>query len=107
GWVRGMGAGPRSRPSRARSLRGGGAGPPAVRAGARWSCGARLLRAKPGGRGSAGSPEVLVLDAGAFVAVECGDRDVVALIKRERRGGRVPVRHGGGVAQGWRGGTVP
>jgi len=48
---------------------------------------------------------VLVLDAGAFLAVERGDRDVVALIKRERRAGRVPVSHGGVVAQVWRGGT--
>lgn len=46
-----------------------------------------------------------MLDAGAFVAVERGDRDVVALIKRERRAGRVPVSHGGVVAQVWRGGT--
>jgi hypothetical protein len=30
---------------------------------------------------------------------------VVALIKRERRAGRVPVSHGGVVAQVWRGGT--
>jgi hypothetical protein len=30
---------------------------------------------------------VLVLDAGAFVAVERGDRDVVALIKQERQAG--------------------
>ncbi len=43
-------------------------------------------------------------DAGAFVAVERGDRDVVALIKRERLAGRVPVSHGGVVAQVWRGG---
>jgi hypothetical protein len=48
---------------------------------------------------------VLVLDAGAFVAVERGDRGVVALIKRERLAGRVPVSHGGVVAQVWRGGT--
>jgi hypothetical protein len=48
---------------------------------------------------------VLVLGAGAFVAVERGDRDLVALIKRERRAGRVPVSHGGVVAQVWRGGT--
>jgi hypothetical protein len=46
-----------------------------------------------------------VLDAGAFVAVERGDRDVVALIKRERLAGRAPVSHGGVVAQVWRGGT--
>lgn len=48
---------------------------------------------------------MLVLDAGAFVAVERGDRDVVALIKRERLADRVPVSHGGVVAQVWRGGT--
>jgi hypothetical protein len=48
---------------------------------------------------------VLVLDAGAFVAVERGDRDIVALIKREQLTGRVPVSHGGVVAQVWRGGT--
>jgi hypothetical protein len=47
---------------------------------------------------------MLVLDAGAFVAVERGDRDVVALVKRERLAGRVPVTCGGVVAQVWRGG---
>jgi hypothetical protein len=55
--------------------------------------------------GIGGPLKVLVLDAGAFVAVERGDRDVVALIKRERLAGRVPVSHGGVVAQVWRGGT--
>ena len=48
---------------------------------------------------------MLVLDAGAFVAVERGDRDVVALVKRERAAGRVPVTCGSVVAQVWRGGT--
>jgi hypothetical protein len=48
---------------------------------------------------------MLVLDAGAFVAVERGDRDVVALVKRERLAGRVPVTSGAVVAQVWRGGT--
>ena len=48
---------------------------------------------------------MLVLDAGAFVAVERGDRDIVALIKREQLTGQVPVSHGGVVAQVWRGGT--
>ncbi len=52
-----------------------------------------------------GSADVLVLDAGAFVAVERNERDVVALIKRERLAGRTPVSHGGVVAQVWRGGT--
>jgi hypothetical protein len=47
---------------------------------------------------------MLVLDAGAFVAVERGDRDVVALVKRERLSGRAPVTSGGVVAQVWRGG---
>ena len=46
-----------------------------------------------------------MLDAGAFVAVERGDRDVVALIKRERLAGRVPISHGGVVAQVWRAGA--
>ncbi|HLQ55202.1 MAG TPA: hypothetical protein VK162_13145 [Streptosporangiaceae bacterium] len=48
---------------------------------------------------------MLVLDAGAFVAVERGDRDVVSLVKRERLAGRPPVTSGGVVAQVWRGGT--
>jgi len=46
----------------------------------------------------------LVLDAGALVAVERADRDVVALIAADRRAGRVPVTHGGVVGQVWRGG---
>jgi hypothetical protein len=47
---------------------------------------------------------MLVLDAGAFMAAERGDRDVVALVKRERLAGRVPLTCGGVVAQVWRGG---
>jgi hypothetical protein len=47
---------------------------------------------------------MLVLDAGAFVAVERGERDVMALIKRERQAGRLPLTSGGVVAQVWRGG---
>jgi hypothetical protein len=47
----------------------------------------------------------LVFDAGALVAVERADRDVVALIKRERRAGRAPVTHGGVIGQVRRGGT--
>ena len=47
---------------------------------------------------------MLVLDTGAFVAVERGDRDVVALVKRERLASRVPMTNGGVVAQVWRGG---
>src|SRR6202453_1954511 len=48
---------------------------------------------------------MLILDAGAFVAVERGDRDVVALVKRERLSGRAPVTNGGVVGQVWRGGS--
>jgi len=44
----------------------------------------------------------LLLDAGAFLAVERGDRGVAALIKRELRAGRVPATHGGIVGQVWR-----
>jgi hypothetical protein len=47
---------------------------------------------------------MLVLDAGAFLAVGRGDREVVALVKRERLAGRSPVTSGGVVAQVWRGG---
>lgn len=47
----------------------------------------------------------LVLDAGAFLAVERGDRRVMALLKRERLAGRAPLSHGGIVAQVWRGGA--
>jgi hypothetical protein len=47
---------------------------------------------------------MLVLDAGAFLAVERGDRAVAALIKRERLAGRPPVTSGGVVGQVWRGG---
>ena len=45
----------------------------------------------------------LVLDAGAFIAVERADRRVVALLAREHRAGRTPVTHGGVVGQVWRG----
>lgn len=46
-----------------------------------------------------------VLDAGAFIAVERGDRDAIALLKYERLAGRVPVTHGGIVGQVWRSGA--
>jgi hypothetical protein len=47
----------------------------------------------------------LVLDAGALIAVERSDREIVALLKAEHRGGRVPVTHGGIVGQVWRDGA--
>lgn len=46
----------------------------------------------------------IVLDAGALLAVERGDRAMFALLKRERRENRAPVTHGGVLAQVWRGG---
>jgi hypothetical protein len=45
----------------------------------------------------------LVLDAGAFIAVERADRRIMALLAREQRAGRTPVTHGGVVGQAWRG----
>ena len=48
---------------------------------------------------------MLVLDAGAFIAVERLDREVIALIKRERLAGRAPLSHGGIIGQVWRGGA--
>ncbi len=47
----------------------------------------------------------LVLDAGAFVAVERADRHTVALIKQELLARRTPITHGGIVGQVWRGGA--
>jgi hypothetical protein len=46
----------------------------------------------------------LILDAGAFVAIERAERDMVALIKRERLENRSPLTHGGVIGQVWRGG---
>lgn len=46
----------------------------------------------------------IVLDAGALVAIERGDRDMVALIKGERRENRAPLTHGDVIGQVWRGG---
>ncbi len=48
---------------------------------------------------------MLLLDAGAFLAVERHDRDVVALIKAELLANRAPKTHGGVVSQVWRGGA--
>jgi hypothetical protein len=47
----------------------------------------------------------LVLDAGAFIAVERGDRLTMELIKADVRAGRAPVTHGGVIGQVWRGGA--
>lgn len=45
----------------------------------------------------------VVLDAGAFIAVERADRRVMTLLAREHRARRLPVTHGGVVGQVWRG----
>ena len=47
----------------------------------------------------------LVLDAGALIAVERGDRETIALIKHELLEGRAPLTHGAIVGQVWRGGS--
>jgi hypothetical protein len=47
----------------------------------------------------------VVLDAGALIAVERGDREMIAILKRERGQDRVPVTHGAVLGQVWRGGA--
>jgi hypothetical protein len=47
----------------------------------------------------------LILDAGAMIAIERGDRWVAALVKVELAAGRVPVTHGAVVGQVWRDGA--
>lgn len=47
----------------------------------------------------------LVLDTGALLAADRGDRRLAALLKRELEAGRAPISHGGVVAQAWRGGA--
>lgn len=47
----------------------------------------------------------LILDAGAFVAIERGHPKLIALLKNERLAGRSPYTHGGVVGQVWRGGS--
>jgi hypothetical protein len=47
----------------------------------------------------------LVLDSGALIAFERGDRMVAALLKRELLGQRRPCTHGGVVGQIWRAGA--
>jgi hypothetical protein len=47
---------------------------------------------------------MLILDAGAFVAAERGNREVLARVKHERRRGLAPLTNGAVIAQIWRGG---
>lgn len=46
----------------------------------------------------------LVLDAGALLAIERGDRFTTTLVSTELAAGRLPLSHGGVVGQVWRGG---
>ena len=46
----------------------------------------------------------LVLDAGAFLAIERGDAFAITLVKIELNAHRIPVTHGGVIGQVWRGG---
>ncbi len=46
----------------------------------------------------------LVLDAGALIAIERGDRDTAALIEVARRESRAVIVPAGVVGQAWRGG---
>lgn len=46
----------------------------------------------------------LILDAGALLAIERGDREIEAMIKRELIARRLPSTHGGVVGQVWRAG---
>ena len=48
---------------------------------------------------------MLILDAGAFVAAERNDRDVIALLKGAIVDDGPPVSHGGVIGQVWRGGS--
>lgn len=47
----------------------------------------------------------LVLDAGALVAIDRGDRERMSLLKDELRSRRVPRTHGGVIGQVWRDGS--
>jgi hypothetical protein len=46
----------------------------------------------------------VVLDAGALIAIERGNREMIAIIERERLNGRSAITCGGIVGQVWRGG---
>lgn len=52
----------------------------------------------------AGDRVSVILDAGALVAIERGDPQAWAIVRRELAAGRAPLTHGGVVGQVWRGG---
>ena len=47
----------------------------------------------------------VILDAGAFLALECNDQPMWRRLKAAERSGSAPMTHGGVVAQVWRGGA--
>ena len=47
----------------------------------------------------------IVLDAGALLAIEAGDRQKLARLKEQRLDGHVAVTHGGVIGQVWCGGA--
>ena len=47
----------------------------------------------------------LILDAGAFIAIERSDRAATRMLQREEAAGRPPLTHGGVIGQVWRGGS--
>lgn len=46
----------------------------------------------------------ILLDAGALIAVEASDRDLITALKEEILAGRPPLTHAGVIGQVWRGG---
>ncbi len=47
----------------------------------------------------------LILDAGAFIAIERRDRAATRMLHREELDGRSPLTHGGVIGQVWRRGS--
>lgn len=47
----------------------------------------------------------VVLDAGALIAIERGDSEMLAILRREFDAGHTAVTHGGVVGEVWRGGS--
>lgn len=57
------------------------------------------------GRAAAATRRVRVLDAGALMALDRGDRDVWSLLAETHRAGQRPVVPAPVIAQAWRGGA--
>ncbi len=54
-----------------------------------------------------GSGVTLVVDAGALIALDRGERSMWVLLKAAQSRGDVPVTHAGVLGQVWRGGPRP